>query len=55
MTVVRGYLRTIRQYLATPKGAHDSRDYAKAAALILLTMAAAAELLLLWRGGAGAP
>ncbi|BAL84029.1 hypothetical protein SELR_23210 [Selenomonas ruminantium subsp. lactilytica TAM6421] len=33
-----GYYRTLRQYLATPKGAHDSRDYARALLLMLLTM-----------------
>lgn len=33
-----GYYRTLRQYLASPKGAHDSRDYAHAVMLMLLTM-----------------
>lgn len=47
MIKFRGYLRTIRQYLATPKGAHDACDYARAAVLILLTMALAMGLLLL--------
>lgn len=47
MTRACGYVRTVRQYLATPKGARDTRDYARAAALILLTMAVAMGLLLL--------
>ena len=34
-----GYYRTLRQYLATPKGTHDSRDYARAALWMLVTMA----------------
>ena len=55
MTKFSGYLRTIRQYLATPKGRHDVCDYARAAAMLLLTMAGGVELLWLLRGGAGAP
>lgn len=54
MTKAGGYIRTVRQYLATPKGARDARDYARAAALILLTMAVTMGLLL-GRGGASAP
>ncbi len=38
MFPLSGYYRTLRQYLSTPKGAHDSRDYARALMLILLTM-----------------
>ena len=34
-----GYLRTLRQYLATPKGSHDFRDDCRALCIILLTMA----------------
>lgn len=49
MEMLRGYWRTLRQYLATPKGAHDSRDYAKALLLILLTIAVI--YLLLYAGG----
>lgn len=46
-----GYYRTLRQYLATPKGAHDSRDYAKAVGLILLTMAVVCLILYFVGGG----
>ncbi|SHK75669.1 hypothetical protein SAMN05216582_11620 [Selenomonas ruminantium] len=46
-----GYYRTMRQYLATPKGAHDSRDYARAVLLIMLTMAVV-YLILYFVGGA---
>ena len=42
MNRLAGYLRTLRQYLATPKGRHDSHDYAQAALLIVLT------ILLVW-------
>ncbi|MBP8599178.1 MAG: hypothetical protein KBI24_08220 [Selenomonas sp.] len=42
MKTLTGYLRTMRQYLATPKGRHDSRDYARAVLLIVLSM------LLVW-------
>ncbi len=45
-----GYYRTLRQYLATTKGTHDSRDYAKAVGLILLTMAVVC-LILYFVGG----
>lgn len=44
-----GYYRTLRQYLATPKGAHDSRDYARAVLLIVLTMVLC--YLLIYLGG----
>ncbi|WP_199663296.1 hypothetical protein [Mitsuokella sp. AF33-22] len=40
-----GYLRTLRQYLKTPKGAFDARDYLQAVLLMLLSMAAAACLM----------
>lgn len=36
---VRGYLRTMRQYLATPKGAFDVKDYLRAAGFMFLSMA----------------
>ena len=32
-----GYLRTLRNYLKTPKGRHDTLDYLKALILIVLT------------------
>ena len=32
-----GYLRTLRNYLQTPKARHDLKDYARAGLLILLT------------------
>ena len=38
MKWIGGYIRTIRQYLATPKGAHDSKDYGRAILLILLSI-----------------
>lgn len=40
-----GYLRTLRQYLKTPKGAFDARDYLRAVLLMLLSMTAAACLM----------
>lgn len=42
--MILGYLRTLRQYLATPKGAFDARDYLKAALLMLASMAALAMI-----------
>ena len=45
-----GYYRTLRQYLASPKGAHDSRDYARALLLMLLTMVVVC-LILYFVGG----
>ena len=47
--LVRGYWRTWRQYLSTPKGAHDSRDYARAMLFIILTIAVI--YLMLYAGG----
>lgn len=32
-----GYLRTLKNYLQTPKARHDLKDYARAGLLILLT------------------
>ncbi len=32
-----GYLRTLRNYLKTPKGRHDTFDYLKALMLVVLT------------------
>lgn len=32
-----GYLRTLKNYLRTPKASHDLKDYARAGAIILLT------------------
>lgn len=32
-----GYLRTLSNYLKTPKGRHDTLDYLKALILIVLT------------------
>jgi hypothetical protein len=49
MNWLTGYGRTLRQYLATPKGRHDARDYSQAVLIILLTMLVA--LLVCWRGG----
>jgi hypothetical protein len=34
LSALAGYLRTLRQYLATPHGRHDARDDALARALI---------------------
>ena len=38
MKVFMGYLRTIYQYLQTPKGKHDVLDYLRAFGIILLTI-----------------
>lgn len=35
--MILGYLRTIKNYLQTPKGRHDTLDYLKALVLIVLT------------------
>ena len=32
-----GYVRTLRNYLHSPKGSHDFKDYARALVIILLT------------------
>lgn len=48
--MIGGYLLTMRQYLATPKGAFDARDYLKAAGLMLLSMAALALVVELFLG-----
>lgn len=48
--MIGGYLRTMRQYLATSKGAFDARDYLKAAGLMLLSMAALALVVELFLG-----
>lgn len=40
MNRLAGYGRTLRQYWRTPKGRHDRDDYARAAALIVLTILA---------------
>ena len=33
----RGYLRTLKNYLRTPKARHDIKDFARAGAVILFT------------------
>ncbi len=38
MTKFFAYIRTIKQYLQTPKGNHDFWDYLKATCIILATM-----------------
>ena len=35
--MIRGYLRTLKNYLRTPKARHDLKDYARALVMILLT------------------
>ena len=40
-----GYVRTIRQYLASPKGGRDVRDWARAAFFAALTATAAIWIL----------
>ena len=35
--LMRNYLKTIKEYLNTPKGKHDFIDYLKAIILIILT------------------
>ena len=50
MSALAGYLRTLRQYLATPHGRHDARDDAAALARIALSCLLAAALLALARG-----
>lgn len=37
--MIRGYLRTLKNYLRTAKARHDFKDYARASAVILLTTA----------------
>ena len=37
--MIRGYLRTLKNYLRTPKARHDLKDYARALATILITTA----------------
>lgn len=37
--MIRGYLRTLKNYLCTAKARHDLKDYARALAMILLTTA----------------
>ncbi|MBR1807700.1 MAG: hypothetical protein IJ774_15115 [Selenomonadaceae bacterium] len=32
-----GYVRTLKNYLRTPKGHHDIKDFARAGAVILFT------------------
>ncbi len=44
MNRLRGYLRTLRAYGRTPKGAFDRRDYLRAAGMILLTSILAAAV-----------
>ena len=50
MKILRGYWRTLRQYLSTPKGRHDSLDYGKAVLFILLTILLAYLGLYVWGG-----
>ncbi len=50
MSALAGYLRTLRQYLATPHGRHDARDDAAALARIALSCLLVAALLALARG-----
>ncbi len=42
MIDVGGCIRTLKNYLSTPKGRHDAIDYARAIVIILLTAAAIA-------------
>lgn len=44
------YLRTLRNYLRTPKARHDLKDYARAGLIILFT--ALMILILVWRWAA---
>ena len=39
MIKVGGYLRTLKNYIATPKGRHDVLDYFRALIIIALTSA----------------
>ena len=48
--MILGYLRTMRQYLATPKGAFVASVYLKSAGLILLCMAALVLVVELFLG-----
>lgn len=50
MKMIRGYLRALRAYLKTPKGAFDARDYGRAVLFIALSSMAAALLLKLVLG-----
>lgn len=38
MNSLYGYIRTVKQYLATPKGSHDAKDYGRAVLLIVMTI-----------------
>ncbi|SFT74262.1 hypothetical protein SAMN02910356_01890 [Selenomonas sp. GACV-9] len=55
MDWLTGYVRTIRQYLATPKGCHDAKDYGRALLYMLLTMVGGLALLAGLEGGALTP
>lgn len=43
-----GYLRTLRNYLRTPKARHDFKDYARAGCLILFTALIVALIVRRW-------
>ncbi|WP_173664043.1 hypothetical protein [Selenomonas sp. ND2010] len=46
MNCLKGYIRTIRQYLATPKGSHDAKDYGRAIVLIVVTIGIVMAILM---------
>ncbi|MBO5652113.1 MAG: hypothetical protein J5908_11610 [Selenomonas sp.] len=50
MNILFGYWRTLRQYLATPKGRHDSRDYGRALLFMALTIVLIYIGLYVWGG-----
>ena len=48
--MIKGWYRAFREYLATPKGAFDFKDYARALLMVILTCVLL--ILLLYWGGA---
>ncbi|MDD6134530.1 MAG: hypothetical protein PUB49_07470 [Selenomonadaceae bacterium] len=51
MNCLKGYIRTIKQYLATPKGSHDAKDYGRGILLIIVTMGMVLVILMGWKWG----
>ncbi len=51
MNPIHGYIRTIAQYLATPKGSHDAKDYGRAILLIAVTIGVVLAILMGWKWG----
>lgn len=47
---IYGYGKTLKQYLTSPKGEHDAKDYGKAILLIILTIIGSI-VIISWLGG----